>query len=72
MPKNKSLTFYNWLILQTKRNDPIGDLARDVVQDESSPGNVSISQWRSYMRYATSYAPAMQAFEQAVKEYSLL
>lgn len=32
----QSTTFRDWLITQNLRNDPIGDLARDVMDDECS------------------------------------
>ncbi len=35
--KVKKSKLYNWLIKQQKREDPIGDLANDILRDSSFP-----------------------------------
>jgi hypothetical protein len=40
-------TFSSWLALQRERQDPIGDLARDVKDDPRPPhGNCRLKGWR--------------------------
>lgn len=49
-------TFATWLSEQTDRDDPIGDLARDFVEDTSAPHNLFalsahiVCEWRKAKR----------------------
>ena len=38
--------FQKWLSAQRKRNDPVGDLARDVFADPDKPNFSSLDEWR--------------------------
>lgn len=59
-------TFYARLITQNKRNDPVGDLARDVLADSLFPVSASVDQIRNYLEDQGACAGAMEAFERAV------
>lgn len=47
------MTFREWLLQQTNRNDPIGDLARDL-RDDSTAGQVTMTRFET--RYPLSDA----------------
>ena len=49
MTERRPNTFPNWLSLQTERQDPIGDLARDAAADHSWPRSAKTVE--SYERY---------------------
>ena len=68
-----SITFCTWLKKQKRRDDPIGDLARDSMQDKGTPrGNASFYTWQKYLLQFVRYdSPAMKAFYQAWQEYEL-
>jgi transcriptional regulator with XRE-family HTH domain len=70
MPEPKSGTFAHWLRKQTKRNDPIGDLARDAAQDRTFPVDTSSGpKLRSYMRSCRACDEAIEALEEALAEW---
>ena len=70
MPEPKSGTFAHWLHTQTKRNDPIGDLARDAAQDRTFPVDTSSGpKLRSYMRSCRACDEAIEALEEALSEW---
>lgn len=70
--------FLDWLRVQVKRDDPIGDLARDVVQDkqgvlqwfraETWP-NPSLSQLYSMLRFRFASSEALVALVEAYREW---
>ena len=70
MPEPKSGTFAHWLHKQVKRNDPIGDLARDAAQDRTFPVDTSSGpKLRSYMRSCRACDEAIEALEAALSEW---
>ncbi|MFC3444087.1 YozE family protein [Sphingobium rhizovicinum] len=70
MPEPKSGTFAHWLHKQVKRNDPVGDLARDAAQDRTFPVDTSSGpKLRSYMRSCWASDAAIDALEEALTEW---
>lgn len=70
MPEPKSGTFAHWLHKQVKRNDPIGDVARDAAQDRTFPVDTSSGpKLRSYMRSCRACDEAIEALEEALTEW---
>lgn len=70
MPEPKSGTFAHWLHKQTKRNDPVGDLARDAAQDRTFPVDTSSGpKLRSYMRSCRACDEAIETLEEALAEW---
>lgn len=62
--------FYKWLIKQQKRDDPIGDLARDVKRDKSYPFTTeSLRKLESYLFRKKAIDEAIQALNEAYKEF---
>ena len=64
------MTFKTWLLSQTYRNDPIGDLASDAKDDIKSWRTIkglqnSMINWRACPE-------AYEAFDEAVEEYKSL
>jgi hypothetical protein len=67
----KKITFYRWLYWQRKRDDPIGDFARDTYLNndgESKLKNLP-SVWRNHLYRFGACGDAIEAFEDAWKEY---
>lgn len=65
------MKFLTWLLSQTNRNDPIGDLARDFKDDSTRPNaNSSVEKIRIYLESQSASSEAMVAFKNAVKEWS--
>ncbi len=64
-------SFCSWLSKQTDRDDPIGDLARDVRDDSSRPhGNSGYRKWFGHIRIRSySNSLVMDAFRKAWREY---
>jgi len=70
MPQPKSGTFAHWLYKQTKRNGPLGDLARDAAQDRTFPVDTSSGpRLRSYMRSCRACDEAIVALGEALAEW---
>ena len=66
----KQSRFYRWLVRQTDRNDPIGDLAGDVRGDASYPSSSeAISAARSYLINRKACDEALQALTEAWAEF---
>lgn len=66
------MTFSTWLRKQHKRNDAVGDLARDVRQDTNWPKKGSINAKREYLYDAhglDEFDPAVSTLNRAWKEY---
>lgn len=73
MPEPKPRTFAYWLFSQTKRDGPIGDLARDATNDKTFPINTSSRpKLRSYMDAKNACNEAINALEAALKEWRSL
>jgi uncharacterized protein YozE (UPF0346 family) len=65
-----SKSFTAWLIEQRKRDDPTGDLARDVRRDLMWPRNArSLAAFRVYLRNNNADESAVAALEAAWAEY---
>jgi uncharacterized protein YozE (UPF0346 family) len=64
--------FHRWLELQVDRNDPVGDLAKDVAHDVGFPSSAKSKKIiRSYLAGAQASGSALEAFEAAWKEFAL-
>jgi len=64
------MTFYQWLKLQGKRDDPVGDFARDAMNDSDRPKRrATLEQWRQHLFDMYACDGAMEALERAWKEY---
>lgn len=62
--------FMTWLLQQVGRDDPIGDLANDMKRDKKRPRpDTSIKELREYLRRQHACREAIEAFNDAVKEY---
>ena len=60
----------HWLRKQTKRNDPIGELARDAAQDRTFPLDTSSGpKLRSYIRSCCVCNGTVAALEKALTEW---
>jgi len=67
------MKFLTWLLTQTERNDPIGDLACDFRDDSMRPHHgYSIDKVERYLLCRGACKEAMAAFREAVKEYRRL
>jgi hypothetical protein len=67
MPK---IGFTDWLLGQTKRLDPVGDLARDAMKASDCPhGNAGIETWRKFLHHRGACTEALQSLEIAWLEY---
>ena len=64
-----AVTFASWLRSQAHRDDSIGDLARDVRDDESWGGG-SAHQLRGHMSGMGASAHAMDALTKAETEFA--
>lgn len=65
------MTFYQWLVLQKDRDDPVGDLALDVLRTHGHPrGNAGCQAWRNHIiKYSGIHAAGLEALDLAWKEY---
>ena len=62
--------FYSWLMKQTDRDDPTGDVARDVAADKRFPFATSgHKEMRGYLVRVSASHAALEAFDEAVKEF---
>jgi len=67
------MTFYMWLLKQRERDEPVGDLARDVHADANWP--CAAKRYRHFKRYLASRPQcdgALIALQKAWAEYSNL
>lgn len=65
------MTFAQWLKKQEKRDDPIGDFARDTkiaVSQKGAPNN-SLNSWIKFLGSYSVCDDAQRAFESAWREY---
>jgi uncharacterized protein YozE (UPF0346 family) len=63
------VTFKAWLQLQKKRDDPVGDLSRDVLKDREWPITQDMVKLRQYMVKRGSVESALTALDRAYSEY---
>ncbi len=63
------MTFKTWLMSQVKRDDPVGGLAREVLQDRTWPRTQDTVKLRQYMVKRGSVEKALLALGQAYSEY---
>lgn len=66
------MTFYQWLMKQRHRDDPIGDLARDAKEDDCSFArgpNVGYTKWETHLCVKMACSGAMEALEEAWTRY---
>lgn len=63
--------FYAWLQKKRRRDDPIGDLARDVARDSSFPSSeMNIERLRLYLMHKHACAEAICAIDEGYREFS--
>jgi uncharacterized protein YozE (UPF0346 family) len=63
------MTFKAWLMLQMKRDDPVGDLARDVLKDRTWPRTQDTVKLRQHMVKRGVVENTLSAFDRAYSEY---
>jgi uncharacterized protein YozE (UPF0346 family) len=63
------MTFKAWLMLQTKRDDSVGDLASDVHDNRTWPLTQGTVKLRQYMRKRGAIENALTALDRAYSEY---
>jgi hypothetical protein len=61
------------MMTQIKRNDPIGDLARDIRDDAriNQVGLKAPAEWREHINAQTGSPAVKKALRNAIKEYEL-
>ena len=65
------MSFYAWLMNQTARDDPVGDLARDALRDPTAPTTQTVAVWRRYLIHCPGACwQARAAMDQAAEEFS--
>lgn len=70
VPKKKYGKFYRWLKKQKDREDPIGDLAKDALEDNSFPfGTDSHKIVKCHLISKQACSEAIQALKEAFDEY---
>ncbi len=63
------MTFKAWLMLQMKRGDQVGDLARDVLKDRTWPPTEDMVKLRQHMVKRGAIESALSALDGAYSEY---
>jgi len=63
------MTFKAWLVVQKSRQDPVGALARDVLQDRAWPPTQDMGKMRQHMVKRGAVKDTLQALESAYAEY---
>lgn len=61
--------FYRWLTHQLERDDPIGDLARDIKRDSAFPASGSIRAARLHLSLYGACGEALRALDEAWSEF---
>jgi uncharacterized protein YozE (UPF0346 family) len=62
--------FYRWLMKQTDRDDPIGDLSSDVARDRNFPSNSqSLRHLERHIALKGAYEDALTALREAFSEF---
>ena len=74
-PYRRGSSFHRWLMLQIKRDDPIGDLARDVKIDHERRGKwpyaaVDREEYVQYLAYTGACIGACDALVEAWEEWT--
>jgi hypothetical protein len=65
------MRFLQWLLHQSERKDPIGNLACGLRDDDEKPhGNSNIALFEKHLRFSGASHATMEAFHQAVSEYT--
>jgi hypothetical protein len=67
--EERHVTFKAWLMLQMKRDDRVGDLARDVSKDRTWPTTQDMVKLRQYVGKRDTLANAPEALDLAYSEY---
>lgn len=62
-------TFYKWLLLQGYRRDPVGDLARDMIDDRELPIHKTKNSLLNHIINCDGCDDAITAFHRAWSEY---
>jgi hypothetical protein len=71
--RGKTITFKKWLVNQEKRNDAVGDLARDVKYDSLAPGdNAGLDTWINHLKNLRGSQDAIVVLKRAYREFSNL
>jgi len=67
-------TFFDWIKTQVLRDDPVGDLAKDIVEDAKSNGleYKTADDWKRHVKFIASNEGALDALKRARKEYKSL
>jgi uncharacterized protein YozE (UPF0346 family) len=63
------MTFKAWLMLQMKRDDQVGNLARDVLKDRTWPTTQDTVKLRQHMVKRGAIESALVSLDQAYSEY---
>lgn len=63
------MTFNQWLKQQIERDDPIGDVARDVSRDDRCKPQNTLVSWRNFLSAAGACQGAHDALDEAWDEY---
>jgi len=72
IPKKRYGRFYHWLKKQKDRDDPIGDLANDVLTDSSFPLETdSYKIIKNHLIFKRACDEAIQALKEAYDEYKI-
>ena len=70
-PKQRVPAFSTWLAKQQERDDPIGDLAKDVQRDPDRPGaRAQYPGWVNHLQAKQASGAAMDALQRAWQEYT--
>ena len=64
------MSFYEYLMKQCTRQDPVGDLARDAKDDLTLRKAMSFTEWEDYLESKNACDGAMTAFKLAWDEYA--
>ena len=66
------MTFFEWLKDQVKRDDLVGDIARDIIDDAriNSLDYQTVKEWKQHVEFQTSSEAVLEAFKLAQREYS--
>lgn len=66
------MTFFAWLKNQVKRDDLIGDIARDIIDDAriNSLDYQTVEEWKKHVWFQTDRPEVRKAFRLARDEYN--
>lgn len=65
------MNFNQWIKEQSKRDDPVGDFAKDVIDSDDTNQLQSASDWRTYLMRKNASQLAVKAFKQAWNEWKV-